>query len=61
VAPMSKGLNKVMFIGNVGGDVEEHYTPGGQSVKSFRLATIRAWITYRGERHERTEWFMVVS
>ena len=58
---MSKGLNKVMLIGNVGGDVELRYTPGGKSVTSFRLATTRAWITSWGERHEQTEWFTVVA
>ena len=58
---MSEGLNKVVLIGNVGGDVELRYTPGGKSVTSFRLATTRAWITSWGERHEQTEWFTVVA
>jgi single-strand DNA-binding protein len=41
--------------------MELRYTPGGQSVTSFRLATNRAWIISRGERHEQTEWFTVVA
>jgi single-strand DNA-binding protein len=58
---MSRGLNKVMIIGNVGRDPEMRYTPGGKPVTSFSVATSRSWVTADGERHEATEWFSVVA
>ncbi len=54
-------LNKMLVIGNVGTDPEMRYTPNGNPVTSFRLATGRAYTTSDGERHEETEWFTVVS
>jgi single-strand DNA-binding protein len=58
---MSRGLNKVMIIGNLGRDPEMRYTPGGKPVTSFSLASSRSWIAPDGERHEETEWFNVVT
>ena len=55
------GLNKIMIIGNVGTDPEMRYTPNGNSVTSFRMATSRAYTTADGERHEDTEWFTIVA
>ena len=55
------GLNKMMVIGNVGTDPEMRYTPNGNPVTSFRLATGRTYTTSEGERREETEWFSVVS
>ncbi len=55
------GLNKMMAIGNVGTDPEMRYTPNGNPVTSFRLATGRTYTTSDGERHQETEWFTVVS
>ena len=55
------GLNKVMVIGNVGTDPEMRYTPNGNPVTSFRLATSRSYTTQDGERHQETEWFTVVA
>jgi single-strand DNA-binding protein len=37
------------------------YTPGGQAVTSFSLATTRTWTTSNGDRRDATEWFNVVS
>ena len=54
-------LNKIMVIGNVGTDPEMRYTPSGNPVTSFRLATNRRYTTADGERHEETEWFTVVA
>ena len=54
------GLNKMMAIGNVGTDPEMRYTPNGNPVTSFRLATSRSY-TSNGERIQETEWFTVVS
>jgi single-strand DNA-binding protein len=54
------GLNKIMVIGNAGTDPEMRYTPNGNPVTSFRIATTRTYTT-GGERREETEWFTVVS
>jgi single-strand DNA-binding protein len=58
---MSRGLNKVMIIGNLGRDPEMRYTPSGKPVTTFSVATSRAWNTSEGEKHVETEWFNVVA
>jgi single-strand DNA-binding protein len=58
---MSRGLNKVMIIGNLGRDPEMRYTPSGKPVTSFSVATTRTWVTADSERREATEWFNVVA
>jgi len=58
---MSRGLNKVMVIGNLGRDPEMRYTPSGKPVTHFPVATSRSWVTSDGERREATEWFNVVA
>ena len=58
---MTRGLNKVMIIGNLGRDPEMRYTPSGKPVTSFSVATSRSWTTTDGERREATEWFNVVA
>ena len=54
-------LNKVMIIGNVGSDPEMRFTPNGNPVTSFRVATNRVYTTAEGERKQETEWFSVVA
>jgi len=54
-------LNKVMIIGNVGTEPEMRFTPNGNPVTSFRVATNRVYTTPDGERKRETEWFTVVS
>lgn len=54
-------LNKVMIIGNVGGDPEMRFTPGGHPVTSFGVATNWVFTTPEGERKQETEWFNVVT
>ena len=54
-------LNKVMLIGNVGTDPEMRFTPSGNPVTSFRVATSRVYTTSEGERRQETEWFTVVA
>jgi single-strand DNA-binding protein len=58
---MSRGLNKVMIIGNLGRDPEMRYTPSGRPVTSFSVVTTRTWTSGEGERHEESEWFNVVA
>jgi len=55
------GLNKVLIIGNVGTDPEMRFTPNGNPVTSFRIATSRTYSTASGERRQETEWFDVVT
>lgn len=58
---MSRGLNKVMIIGNLGRDPEMRYTPSGRPVTTFSVATSRTWNTSDGEKRVETEWFNVVA
>jgi single-strand DNA-binding protein len=58
---MSRGLNKVMIIGNLGREPEMRYTPSGRPVTTFSVATSRTWNTSEGEKHIETEWFNVVA
>lgn len=52
-------MNKVTIIGNLGSDPEMRYTPSGQSVTQFSVATNRRYTAPDGERREETEWFRV--
>jgi len=54
-------LNKVMIIGNLGSEPEMRFTPNGNPVTSFRVATNRMYTTPDGERRQETEWFAVVT
>lgn len=53
-------LNKCMIIGNLGRDPEMRYTPSGQAVTQFTVATNRRWKGQNDEWQEETEWFRVV-
>lgn len=58
---MSRSLNKVMLIGNLGNDPEIRSTPGGGRVATFSLATSRSWNDASGNRQEKTEWHRCVA
>jgi single-strand DNA-binding protein len=49
-----------MIIGNLGRDPEMRYTPNGQAVTQFTVATNRRWKGQNDEWQEETEWFRVV-
>ena len=49
-------MNKIIVIGNLGRDPEMRYTPNGQMVTSFSVASSRRYTT-NGEQREETEWF----
>jgi single-strand DNA-binding protein len=53
-------LNKCMIIGNLGRDPEMRYTPSGQAVTQFTVATNRNYRDQQGEWQKETEWFRVV-
>ena len=57
---MSRSLNKVMLIGNLGSDPEVRSTTGGNRVATFSLATSRQWNSQNGEKQEKTEWHRCV-
>ena len=57
---MSRSLNKVTLIGNVGADPEVRSTNGGNRVATFSLATSRAWNDASGAKQEKTEWHRCV-
>ena len=52
-------MNKIIVIGNLGRDPEMRYTPNGQAVTSFSVASNRKYTTASGETREETEWFNV--
>ena len=52
-------MNKIIVIGNLGRDPEMRYTPNGQAVTSFSVASNRKYTTSTGEKREETEWFNV--
>jgi len=58
---MTRSLNKVMIIGNLGRDPEMRYTASGKPITTFSVATSRTWVTSDGDRREATEWFNVVA
>ena len=53
-------VNKVILVGNLGRDPEVRYTPGGQAVANFTVATNDSWTDKGGQKQERTEWHRVV-
>ena len=54
-------VNKVILLGNLGADPEVRFTPSGQAVANFRLATTDSWTDKAtGQRQERTEWHRIV-
>lgn len=56
---MAGSVNKVILIGNLGADPEVRFTPGGQSVCNFRIATSETWNDKQGKKQERTEWHRI--
>ena len=57
---MSRSLNKVTLIGNLGNDPEVRSTPGGNRVATLSLATSRSWNDQAGNKQEKTEWHRCV-
>lgn len=51
--------HKVIIVGNLGRDPEMRYTPDGQPVTNFSVATNRRWTDAQGQLQEETTWFRV--
>lgn len=58
---MSRGLNRAVLIGNVGGAPEVRTAAGGRRIATFSLATSRRWTGRSGREQEKTEWHRVVA
>ncbi|MDH2067701.1 single-stranded DNA-binding protein SSB1 [Pantoea sp. GD03673] len=57
----SRGVNKVILVGNLGQDPEVRYMPNGGAVANITLATSESWRDKQtGENKEITEWHRVV-
>ena len=57
----SRGVNKVILVGNLGQDPEVRYMPNGGAVANITLATSESWRDKAtGEQKEKTEWHRVV-
>lgn len=58
---MARGVNKVILVGNLGGDPEVRYMPSGNAVTNVTLATSESWKDKQtGQMQDRTEWHRVV-
>lgn len=58
---MSRGLNKVILVGNLGADPDTRYMPNGTAVTNVRLATDEQWTDKQsGQKQSRTEWHRVI-
>ena len=49
----------IIIVGNVGKDPEMRYTPSGQAVTSFSVATNRQYTASSGEQVKETIWFRI--
>jgi single-strand DNA-binding protein len=57
---MSRGINKVIIVGNLGNDPETRYMPSGSAVTNLSVATNESWKDKAtGEQNDRTEWHKV--
>ncbi len=57
---MARGINKVILVGNIGGDPETRYMPSGSAVTNITVATNETWKDKQtGDKKERTEWHRV--
>jgi single-strand DNA-binding protein len=53
-------VNKVILLGRLGKDPEMKYTPNGNAVCNFSIATSETWNDKSGQKQERTEWHRIV-
>jgi len=57
----SRGVNKVILIGNLGRDPEVRYTASGTAAANFPVATNETWKDRNGERQEKAEFHRIVA
>ena len=58
---MSRSVNKVILIGNLGKDPEVKYTPSGTAYAKFSLATNERYKDKSGNWQDKTEWHNIVA
>jgi single-strand DNA-binding protein len=58
---MSRSLNKVQLIGNVGQEPEIRFTQDGRPIANLSIATSETWNDKQGQKQEKTEWHRVVA
>ncbi len=58
---MARSLNRVQLIGNLTRDPELRYTPNGNAVCTFSIATNRNWTTDSGEKREEVDFHRIVA
>ena len=58
---MARSLNRVQLIGNLTRDPELRYTPNGNAVCTFSVATNRTWTTDSGEKREEVDFHRIVA
>ncbi len=57
----SRGINKVIIVGNLGQDPEVRFMANGDPVANFTVATSESWKDKQtGEQKEKTEWHRIV-
>jgi len=56
---MSRGINKVILVGNLGNDPDVRYSQSGAAITTISVATSDSWTDKNGEKQERTEWHRV--
>lgn len=52
-------FHTIIVVGNVGRDPEMRYTPSGQAVTSFSVASNRRYTSSNGEQVNETIWFRI--
>jgi single-strand DNA-binding protein len=58
---MARSLNSAQLIGNLTRDPELRYTPNGNAVCTFSIATNRSWTTESGEKREEADFHNIVA
>lgn len=59
---MSRGINKVILVGNLGKDPESKFTPEGLAITKFSIATSDSWKDKKtGQLVENTEWHNITT
>lgn len=56
---MSRGINKVILVGQIGKDPETRYSQAGAAMTNVSVATNEEWKDKNGEKQSRVEWHRV--
>ena len=56
----SRGINKVIIVGNLGNDPEMRYAQNGNAIANLSVATSETWKDQQGQPQEKTEWHRIV-